>query len=221
MRSMKEKFSHRNWIVGFLLATTLISPSAADVQKDALNSTDSASRQRALQSLMNTRIQTIQLLKDIVGQQREGKRLDYNSSQILAINSLGEMRAQEAVVMLCDKVQLRASGRVSEDIPFGNYPSVGALVQIGNPSVQEILRRMRPLTSITPEYASRDLRLFAYIIREVDGHEVGLFRLQLAARDAQGTHKINLLNLIEIYQKRESELDIKKAILEVPLVGTK
>ncbi len=75
---------------------------------------------------------------------------------------------------------------------------------------------MKPQLNTAPEYPERDLHLFAYVIRQVDGDEVGLFRLQLAAKNAQGTHKINLLNLIDIYKLNENELQIRQAIDDKP-----
>ena len=127
-----------------------------------------------------------------------------------AVELLGKYRSREAVKFLVDHVSLRTHGLSLSLMRFDGFPAVRALIQIGNPSVQEILRRMKPTYQDEAEYPERDLHLFAYIIREVDGHEVGLFRLQLAAKDATGTHKLNLLNLIDIYQKRESELQIRQ-----------
>lgn len=130
-----------------------------------------------------------------------------------AFDLLGNYRAEKAVEFLANNVTLAVNNVQFDYVPLGLYPSARALIQIGNPSVQEILRRMKPLGE-GAEYDQRDLHLFAYVIRQVDGDEVGLFRLQQAAKSAQGTHKLNLLNLIDIYKRNESEFDIRKLLAQ-------
>lgn len=133
-----------------------------------------------------------------------------------AISLLGKYHSEEAIEFLVDNVGMKVNGMSLALVAFGNYPFVTAAIETGNSSVQEILRRMKPLVSTSPEYPERDLHLFAYIIRQVDGDEVGLYRLRLAAKDAQGTHKINLINLIDIYKLNEDEFQIRRAIEGAP-----
>lgn len=129
-----------------------------------------------------------------------------------AIKSLGLHRSASSVGLLCQQISTPVYSLALESTELHQYPWVHALIKIGSPSVREILRRMKPNSSAAIEYPERDLHLFAYVIREVDGYETGLFRLELAAKDAEGTHKLNLLNLIEIYEKKESELEILKSV---------
>lgn len=128
------------------------------------------------------------------------------------ISLFGLLRAEQATSLLVQNVTRRTVGLMLEARAFADFPSVDALIQIGNPSVHEILRRMKPQISTATEYPERDLHLFAYVIRQVDGDEVGLFRLELEAKRATGTHKLNLLNLIDIYKLNETEAQIRVAL---------
>ena len=124
------------------------------------------------------------------------------------IRLLGEYRALQAVEFLVDHIDLKGTGATLELTPLVSYPVVGALVEIGNPARDRILEKLSPPMSDATEIPERKLHLYSYVIRRIDGDEVGLYRLQLAEKQATGTHKINLLNLIDIYKLNESAIQV-------------
>lgn len=132
-----------------------------------------------------------------------------------AIQMLGNYRAVEAVNFLIRNVSLRSGATQYDYTPLGDFSCVHALIKIGNPSIAGILRRLSPVGNVVdPNLLNeQDLHLFAYIIREIDGHEVGLFRLEEALKGASGANQQNLLKLIEIYKRKESGFDINRVLL--------
>ena len=201
----------RTILTTLLLSTVLVTQAVSQNKNSEVDSAKSTGSQT--QALLIQHRQAIQLALREVEMSVTRPELSFTESVRLEsyIALLGAYRAQEAAPLLVKNVARETVGLSYEVQPLRSLPSVGALVEIGGPSVQEILRRMKPLGEDI-EYPENDLHLFAYIIRKVDGQEIGLLRLQLAAKDATGTHKLNLLNLTEIYEKRESEMQIRQAI---------
>ncbi len=127
----------------------------------------------------------------------EKRRLSPSSPQVLAIELLGEYRAEEAVEFLVDNITMYAPGlSIDEDGPAIGYPCVHALVNIGLPSVKEILKRLN--FSVT----EKELRLYNTVIWMVDG-DVGLLRLENALKHATEKNRANLKTLIRMHKAKE------------------
>lgn len=173
-----------------------------------------AERRNNVEFIAKNHQQIVQQL--IILASKKDDHRDVNSSKELAIELLGELRASESAQMLVDQIALKVPVIVTAVIPFQDFPALRALIKIGNPSIEAIFRRLSPLehlVELTP-LGPHDLHLFALVIREVDGEEVGLFRLQLVLKNAKTEkQKKNFSDLIEIYKKKEDEFDIKDAIL--------
>jgi len=120
-----------------------------------------------------------------------------SSPQVLAIGLLGDYRAEEAVAFLIANIELFVAQTSDELVPGANYPCAAALVKIGLPSVKGILNR---LDSVATE---KELKLFATVIRLVDGDEVGLLRIEHATTKATEKSKDNLAALMKIYKNKE------------------
>ncbi len=150
-------------------------------------------------------------------ERQKPKSLTAHMALTSSIRLLGEYKATEAIDFLLDNVsETFFDVSLSLNSLMGR-PTVQALVNIGAPSVRRIIERLQnPLQK--SEVDERQLREFATIIRQVDGNEVGLFRLQQAAKNAEGTGKVNLLNLIEIYNRNESIFGVPTKPNQVPAV---
>lgn len=149
----------------------------------------------------------------------ESKVSSRANSRTFAVELLGEYRAEEARDYLISSVSLRSRSIHFSDIAFADFAAVRALVRIGNSSVKRIIERLQGVPGLTIAEADEpNLHLFAYIIRQVDGDEVGLFRLQHAAKSATGTGKVNLLNLIDIYKLNESAFVARRKVIEATTV---
>ncbi len=168
--------------------------------------------QPTLNSLAALRKSSVQQLIDTVEMEAKKPRRSLNDDMRLnaAISLLGDYRAVEAVSFLVKNVDLEANTINLSLVAFANLPSVNSLIKIGNPSVDAILNYARQ----DSEISEHKLRLFAYVIRSIDGTDVGLYRLQLASKSATGTQKINLLNLIDVYNRNESGIEVWKATVE-------
>ena len=106
----------------------------------------------------------------IVGKERE--QYDSDDEKLLAVLLLGEMRAAEAVDVLLDNLTFRPPRLIEEAGLGALYPCVEALIRIGQPSVEGILRRA------SRQYGDREIMLLSHIVRRVMGREDGLGRFE-------------------------------------------
>jgi len=165
-----------------------------------------------LRSIASARQASVKQLIDIVESASRKPKLLWDDSIHMnaAISLLGSYRATEAVPLLIRLIDVETASLNSSLTPLNNFPSCNALIQIGNPSVSAILDALKE----EQEVSERKLRLYAYIIRSIDGTDVGSYRLQLAKKGVTGTQKINTLNLIDVYNRNESGIQVWKAIME-------
>jgi len=116
----------------------------------------------------------------------------------LAIDCLGDYRAERAVDFLISEIEFNEAiprkRAVADPDPKSGLPCLRSLIQIGRPAIDGIFKRLvRPSTT-------RELALFGFIIHEIDGQEVGLYRLQVALGKADGIQKEQIQRTIEIYR---------------------
>lgn len=153
-----------------------------------LVSQDMTEREKAYSAMAKERADTIKALMDLAGQQVTPKQLGsgkdiltenpYHDRKHLAILLLGELRAAEAVPVLMrniDYVNPRAAdGGYALGIP-GGYPAVEALIRIGMPSVDAVVKQLR-----TYKEACEGRRLCCVVLRDILGYNLALARLQMA-----------------------------------------
>ncbi|MGH7927175.1 MAG: hypothetical protein ACREQV_05220 [Candidatus Binatia bacterium] len=100
--------------------------------------------------------------------------LEFLSAKDKAVYILGEYRAVEAVDLLAKNIAYQSpfSNQASFNRPLINYLAAQALVKIGCPS-REAIRRQLIMPATVEE-----MKLFTFVILEIDGEEMGLFRLE-------------------------------------------
>jgi hypothetical protein len=81
-----------------------------------------------------------------------------------AIEMLGELRAEEATEFLVDHISILPPGSFDEKTIETVYPAVGALIQIGYPSMRTILNR-----GFVKQRSEQEQKLMAHVIRGVLG----------------------------------------------------
>jgi hypothetical protein len=198
----------------FVAASVLVISSVAKAEDVDFDTKVAAQRLSERKTTIDT---ALKYAWSVSGRERFGlPELSFQESAKLdaACNLLGEYGAEEAVRMGFFTIDQRISTFRTAMIPFSDFPCVRMLIKIGNPSVSFLIRNMKVSWykgELRP-YHKNKLRLEAYILREIDGHEVGLFRLQEALKAYKGKNKPLLHELIEIYKLRETEFDIKRAM---------
>lgn len=157
-------------------------------------------------------------VEDILGKPKVDWTLKDSNQLGGAIDLLGDYRAKDAADLLVVNCTVHLLfGVMMDNNILAGYPSIQALVNIGNPSVEAILRRMMSVEHLVDPkpLEPRDLHAFAYIVSQIDGEEVGLFRLELALKEANTEkQKKSFTELVEIYKKKESVFDLKRALTE-------
>ncbi len=118
-------------------------------------------------------------LIEMVAEERQEQDYEMWDRKLLAVELLGEMRAAEAVDVLLDNLWFRASGLVTERALETIYPCVGALIRIGEPSVEGILRRA------DRQYEEKDIGLLAIVVRYAMAREAGLGRCEAELQRAE------------------------------------
>jgi hypothetical protein len=201
-----------------LLAVSDAGPQGRTIATSAAPPIKTVNHSDPLRDMARARMATIKLLMEAAQAKIEKPIRTFQGSAQLnhTIRMLGVYRAGEAVNFLVNNVALQVPTVSTDIVPFIDYPCVQALIEIGSPSTAGIFHRLSPIARLVDPNPLKesDLHLFAYIIREIDGHEVGLFRLERELNGAKRTkQKENLPNLIEIYKRREGEFDIKKVLL--------
>jgi len=161
-------------------------PTSAGLEAKSLDE-----RTLAVDELSRNREELIHDLLDLARKQEV--RWEYHSSKELAINLLGYMRADSAADFLIENVSYQA-GPLSRELVFGNHACAKALVEIGSLTVWDaVLRRLdAPLTA-------DEQRLLAAVVWQIDGYDVGLFRVEKAI-EGDGSTDTKSDNLAAIRQ---------------------
>ena len=95
----------------------------------------------------------------------------------MAISLLGKLRAKEASPLLAEQITLRFPMIVTEDMgEASGYPCAVALMEIGSRSLSAVIEQLK--VSTDPKRTA----LLLWVLRLVDGRDVGTVRLQAAAR---------------------------------------
>ena len=143
---------------------------------------------------------------------------DKDDLQWKAIETLAELRARQARQLVVARLCARhPSIRFSALSPFTYYPAAQAIVEIGEPAIQELFGAL----GVGQRRSNEELKLIAYVFWHYytpqEEQEVGLYRLkhrlkQMQTRRAESAkltgraiapslREENLARLIEIYQK--------------------
>ncbi|MCI0421584.1 MAG: hypothetical protein L0312_20555 [Acidobacteria bacterium] len=132
-----------------------------------------------------------------LAQQNAGSK-ELRGTKELAIDLLGEFRAVEAVEFLIRDVEFSPPSLRGELSRLGAYPSARALVNIGNQSGEEIL------AFVHPQVSDKAIKLYAQVIRQVDGAEVGRCRIQKALEgNITSDKRAALEKLLRVFEKNE------------------
>jgi hypothetical protein len=135
---------------------------------------------------------------------------DFHSPLRLAIDLLGEFRAQEAVEPLIQRLMyIPDNFSTDEEIPAEAYfVSAVALRNIGQPAVQPLVNK------IVQSNNEEERDLAAWVIMNIEGSEQSVFRLnRCASRDAQRSLRYaDAVRFIESYtpdfdHPRRSQID--------------
>lgn len=109
---------------------------------DALLSRDGNQRKRAMWAVRAQHLRTVRKLREIVVSKTP--HADQQHAADAAIRLLGELRAKEAVPILIDNLAFtyRLPVGASALPPFPSMPSVAALIEIGLPCLDPLIRRV-------------------------------------------------------------------------------
>lgn len=127
----------------------------------------------------------------VVAEERE--RHELHDRKEIAIQLLGELRAVGAVDLLLDNIDLKLPGYILEANPLEIYPCTAALVQIGQPSVNALMRRLdRP-------QSERRRRLYRVVVEGVAGAGGGRLQLEAELLRAQA-RQANLQAMLRVFE---------------------
>jgi hypothetical protein len=160
-----------------------------------LESSDRQERLAAAKAMEDVRAQTIASLLRIADVKTSSP--GFQSARELAIQLLGEYRAVQAVPLLVKEIALCVPAIIDSDVSAAGYPCVQALVKIGIPSLEGILKRLDETAGET------EFKLFATVFRLIDGEELAIIRAELALKKAEGQQKKNLEQLVELLKAKQ------------------
>jgi len=153
-----------------------------------------ADRLATAKAILDERRRLVEALLSIAS--KEEPKAELHSPKAVAIELLGQMRAEEAVDFLLLNITYQAPYINWELQLAAGYPCVNALENIGLPSVKGVLARLeQPATE-------KELDLFAKVIKLVDGDDIAAMRVEMAAKTATGKKKENLRELLKILKMR-------------------
>lgn len=139
--------------------------------QDAASEDEPATALPAYEALVSGLIQ-------IVAEQRDN--YVFRDRKLLAVMLLGDMRAASAVDVLLDNLTFHPPGLVSTELDrLAAYPCAGALVRIGEPSMDGILRRL------DRKYSDVEITLLSQIVARVLQPKPGLARFGTELQDAR------------------------------------
>lgn len=201
MKSMRVSALLATWFV--TVAGEVLAQNAIAEQIGKLKAAEAKARTDAATNIMEARKKSIDHLLKLARQKEDGSVI--RGTKEISIDLLGALRAHEAVPFLVKHVDYRVAYVSRADNPIQGYPCARALIAIGAASLPEISDRMgRPLQEL-------EIFLFAYIARCIDGEEIGLARLELWRRQAEGVptedgpiKRKNLDRLIEHYKTKKT-----------------
>lgn len=174
--------------VGIMLGVDPTSGRGVVSSVSGLQSSDASIRARVASELREARQKTISELMAVA--EAPSKPEELNSAKELSIDLLGEYRATEAIELLIKNIEYHVSSITFERVPAANYPCVRALAKIGVPSLHAIIRHLDNPCS------EKELKLCANVFRLVDGDDVGVLRVEIALKKAEGQARKNLEQLI-------------------------
>jgi hypothetical protein len=148
-------------LAGWLLAAQESTPSAWDDLQSAIPETRLRAYQTLAGALDAQRADYVEHCVRILRTDSRGQALEAGQSpRGLAMRMLGGMKADVAVADLVAAIN-ETENEITERTLFSGKPAVGALVEIGLPSVKYILSNARVLTGAD----EKALRRFALVIR--------------------------------------------------------
>jgi hypothetical protein len=179
-------------------------PSCSEAIVDRLLSADAGVRCNASTQLRLDREKTILRLMGMASSRDPRLKGE-------AVFLLGELRAEQAVPLLVEEIEMTEPG-VGSPQPFLSFPSASALCKIGEPAIREIL-----MNGLQRPTSDRALKLFAYIMwyhyEPLAEQDVVLVRIQRALDRETATNRKtesgslalekqkNLARLLQIYRK--------------------
>ena len=146
-------------------------------------------------------LQIVDGLIAIVRKQRQTYD-DSSDEKFLAVQLLGNLRAAKAVEVLLDNISFCPAIR-TELLPFETtFPCVGALVKIGKPSVEGMLKRL----DRQYDYDKMGtLVLYGVVVKGVEGREAGKALLEGELEKAR-TRQANLAEMLFYFGRTISDL---------------
>ena len=161
-----------------------------------LKSPDIGRRQTAADKTTSDRRRLVSELLTLA--QQTSAASEKQGTKELAIGLLGEYRAEEAAAVLVREIEFAPPSISLDESPLNRYPAARALIRIGEPSVQEIM------AYVHPEVGEKAMKLYAQVIRQVEGAEEGRFRISHALEgNLTGGKKAALEQLLRVYDKNE------------------
>ncbi len=203
--------------IAFLIPLALVSPWAAHAEfpklLGELTSSDRETRAKSLMRIARQREEAVSCLLLVVDSDATDDDTRHD-----AIALLGEHRAVSAIQVLLKHLEFAPHMCISEDIPLARYPAANALAMIGNPAAARIIeylqRSEHPLTE-------QRLRIFAFILYQVDGKTLALQRLRIAhERARKGQPMENLSQLTRLLATPDFE-EMRNWPKPKPRLGTR
>lgn len=141
-------------------------------------------RQHASDRVLKQRADIIRELVSVIERPDTDKSCDGPLHRAIVL--LGKLRAEEAVEPLADRLMFIPEGfRVEEDIPSeAYYVSAVALVQIGYPSINVMLSRIK----LTQDQRERSLA--GWVVSQIEGKEQASYRLRRLAETDSSSRAI-------------------------------
>jgi len=167
--------------------------------KEILMGKDAEAVSRLKMRLPKERREMIQDLIFIIEKEPTGDKRFLDGAQVVAAYLLGELRAEEAVKPLANKIDVRAL--FSYEVTMGHC--FDALVRIGKPASLECLQRLAVEDEKKVEGQIIGRReLFLMVVRDVEGEEVAKFMLQRAIeKEEDEKRKANLSSALDLLEK--------------------
>lgn len=166
-----------------VLATGPTAARAQDIESplSQIQSDDAEARLQARDSIQAWYEGLVDGLIAIVAEEREGYEPQADR-KLLAVQLLGHLRAARAVQVLADNITFTPLSVIDEASLTAIFPSVGALIEIGDPAVVEMLSRLRD-----PQLADeRVITLYVSVVVMVEREEVAAMLLREVADNLPG-----------------------------------
>jgi hypothetical protein len=127
----------------------------------------------------------------IVAEERQ--RHEFHDRKGIAVQLLGELRAVAAVDLLLDNIDLKLPGYLLDANPIKIYPCTAALIAIGQPSVNALIRRLdRPESDLVRG-------LWSIVVEGAAGQGEGRLQLEAELLRAQARQE-NLEAMLKLFE---------------------